>query len=173
MIERLEDAPDGVIGFRLTGKLTRDEYHELLAPVNETLDRNEHLVVAVVAELEELLNDVALTDRELFETDELPDAVIDVHDEITDFEVAEIGQVESPPLLDGRNMVMVLAPTKNAGVKRDAEDENTQRSEEAVQGDGGGEDLAPARQPDLSAGPPREEEAGEAEASAAGQAGRT
>src|SRR5216110_4053935 len=51
-------------------------------------------------------------------------------------DVKEIGQVESPPLLDGRNMVMLLGPTKNAGVKRDAEDEDTQRSEEAVQGDG-------------------------------------
>src|SRR5438445_12838394 len=39
-------------------------------------------------------------------------------------DVKEIGQVESPPLLDGRNMVMLLGPTKNAGVKRDAEDEN-------------------------------------------------
>jgi translation initiation factor IF-3 len=87
-------------------------------------------------------------------------------------DVSDIGHVESPPLLDGRNMVMVLGPTKQAGVKRDAEDEDTQRSEEAVQGDGGGEDLAPAGQPDLSAGPPREEEAGEAEASPAGQAGR-
>jgi translation initiation factor IF-3 len=51
-------------------------------------------------------------------------------------DVKEIGLVESPPLLDGRNMVMVLAPTKTAGVKRDAEDENTERSEEAVQADG-------------------------------------
>jgi translation initiation factor IF-3 len=51
-------------------------------------------------------------------------------------DVKEIGLIESQPLLDGRNMVMVLAPTKNAGVKRDAEDEDTQRSEEAVQGDG-------------------------------------
>ncbi len=32
-------------------------------------------------------------------------------------DVKEIGLVESPPLLDGRNMVMVLGPTKNAGVK--------------------------------------------------------
>jgi translation initiation factor IF-3 len=48
-------------------------------------------------------------------------------------DVKEIGQIESPPLLDGRNMVMVLGPTKNAGVKRDAEAEDTQRSEEAVQ----------------------------------------
>jgi translation initiation factor IF-3 len=51
-------------------------------------------------------------------------------------DVKEIGQVESPPLLDGRNMVMLLGPTKNAGVKHDAEDENTERGEEAVQGDG-------------------------------------
>src|SRR5216117_2854741 len=49
-------------------------------------------------------------------------------------DVKEIGQVESPPLLDGRNMVMVLGPTKNAGVaKDDAKAEDTQRGEEAVQ----------------------------------------
>jgi translation initiation factor IF-3 len=51
-------------------------------------------------------------------------------------DVKEIGQVESPPLLDGRNMVMLLGPTKNAGVKRDAEGQNTTRNEEAVQGNG-------------------------------------
>ena len=52
-------------------------------------------------------------------------------------DVKEIGQVESPPLLDGRNMVMMLGPTKNAGVKReDAKAEETQRSEETVPGDG-------------------------------------
>ena len=28
-------------------------------------------------------------------------------------DVKELGQIESPPLLDGRNMVMVLAPNKN------------------------------------------------------------
>jgi len=61
-------------------------------------------------------------------------------------DVKEIGAIESPPLQDGRNMVMVLGPTKNAGVtKTDAEDENTQRSEEAVQGDGSREAPAPAR----------------------------
>ena len=32
-------------------------------------------------------------------------------------DVKEIGQIESQPLLDGRNMVMLLGPTKNAGVK--------------------------------------------------------
>jgi translation initiation factor IF-3 len=56
-------------------------------------------------------------------------------------DVKEIGLIEAQPILDGRNMVMVLAPTKNAGVKRDAENKDTQRGEEAVQGDG---DRTPA-----------------------------
>ncbi len=47
-------------------------------------------------------------------------------------DVKEIGQIESQPLLDGRNMVMVLGPTKNAGMKRDAEDENVEQRQEAV-----------------------------------------
>ena len=33
-------------------------------------------------------------------------------------DLKEIGLIESPPLQDGRNMVMVLGPTKNAGVKK-------------------------------------------------------
>ena len=60
-------------------------------------------------------------------------------------EIKEIGAVESPPLLDGRNMVMLLGPTKNAGVKSDAKNEDGQRSEEALQGDGERENPAPAR----------------------------
>jgi translation initiation factor IF-3 len=60
-------------------------------------------------------------------------------------DVKEIGMIESQPLLDGRNMVMLLGPTKNAGVKRDAEGQNTERSEEAVQGDG---NRAPAEAAD-------------------------
>jgi translation initiation factor IF-3 len=48
-------------------------------------------------------------------------------------DVQEIGQIESQPLLDGRNMVMVLGPTKNAGIKReDAEDQNIEQRQEAV-----------------------------------------
>jgi translation initiation factor IF-3 len=59
-------------------------------------------------------------------------------------DVKEIGVVESPPLLDGRNMVMLLGPTKNAGVaKEDAKAEETQRSEEALQGDRDGEAPPP------------------------------
>jgi len=64
----------------------------------------------------------------------------------------EIGAVESPPLLDGRNMVMVLGPTKNAGMGRDAKAEDTQRSEEAVQGDGVGQDPSPPRDEGPSSG---------------------
>jgi translation initiation factor IF-3 len=72
-------------------------------------------------------------------------------------DVKEIGLIESQPLLDGRNMVMVLGPTKNAGVKRDAEDEDTERGEEAVQGDGSREAVAATASPDDAAGPPDQE----------------
>ena len=58
-------------------------------------------------------------------------------------DVKELGLIESPPLLEGRNMVMVLGPTKNAGVARDAKAEDAQRSEEEVQADGSGEAAAP------------------------------
>ena len=106
-------------------------------------------------------------------------------------DVKEIGQIESPPLLDGRNMVMVLGPTRSAGVvrdetggeaagarepkapkpapeeaqaaaeERDAETEDTQRSEEAVQADGDGQSPAQAGDEKSPAG----EEKPEAEAS--------
>ena len=59
-------------------------------------------------------------------------------------DVKEIGQIESQPLQDGRNMVMLLGPTKNAGVKPDAEGEDTELRTEEVQGDGQREDPAPA-----------------------------
>ncbi len=72
-------------------------------------------------------------------------------------DVKEIGQVESPPLLDGRNMVMLLGPTKNAGVTRDdAKAEDTQRDEEAVQADRNGQAAAPAGDEE----PPAREEVG-------------
>ena len=61
-------------------------------------------------------------------------------------DVKEIGTVEQPPLQDGRNMTMLIGPTKNAGVtKDDAQAEDTQRSEEEVQGDGVGAVAAAAR----------------------------
>src|SRR6185437_12427606 len=79
-------------------------------------------------------------------------------------EVKDIGMIESQPLLDGRNMVMVLGPTRNAGVKQHAEDEDTQGSQEAVLGDGDGQDLALEAPPDDTAGSSGEESPGEAEA---------
>jgi translation initiation factor IF-3 len=87
-------------------------------------------------------------------------------------DVKEIGVIESQPLLDGRNMVMLLGPTKNAGVKRDAEDQDAQWDEEALPGDGSGEDHALAAPPDDAAGPSGEAEPGEPEAAPARPAGR-
>src|SRR5213076_2854638 len=72
-------------------------------------------------------------------------------------DVKELGQIESPPLLDGRNMVMVLAPTKNAGVTRDdAKAEDTQRDEETIQSHRNGQGVAPAGDEE----PPAREEVG-------------
>jgi translation initiation factor IF-3 len=62
-------------------------------------------------------------------------------------DVKDIGAIETQPLLEGRNMTMVLGPTKNAGVKRDAETEDTLGSEEEVQGDG--DRKAHAARPDV------------------------
>jgi translation initiation factor IF-3 len=58
-------------------------------------------------------------------------------------DVKEIGTIEQQPLLDGRNMTMVLGPTKNAGGGRDAKAEDKQLGEEAVQGDGNGQAASP------------------------------
>ena len=75
-------------------------------------------------------------------------------------DVKDIGLIESQPLLEGRNMTMVLAPTKNAGVKRDAENEDKLTGEEEVQGDGDGE------VPALEVGPESQSGAQVAEAEA-------
>jgi len=69
-------------------------------------------------------------------------------------DVKELGSIEQQPVLDGRNMVMVLGPNKNVGVKTDAKDEDVKGREEALQGDGGGEAPAQARDEEPQ---PREE----------------
>ena len=69
-------------------------------------------------------------------------------------DVKELGSIEQQPLLDGRNMIMVLAPNRNVGVKTDAKDEDIEGREEALQGDGDGEAPAPARDEEPQ---PREE----------------
>jgi translation initiation factor IF-3 len=75
-------------------------------------------------------------------------------------DVKEIGLIETQPLLEGRNMTMVLGPTKNAGVKKDAETEDTLGSEEEVHGDGHGEADAPVGEPALRGQEVAETEAG-------------
>src|SRR5476649_1025407 len=67
-------------------------------------------------------------------------------------DVKEIGVIETQPLLEGRNMTMVLGPTKNAGVKRDAETEDTLGSEEEVQGDGDGQAAPAVSEPEPQSG---------------------
>jgi hypothetical protein len=41
VIRRLDDMPPGTLGFLASGKITRDEYHEMLVPILEVLDRGE------------------------------------------------------------------------------------------------------------------------------------
>ena len=69
-------------------------------------------------------------------------------------DVGEIGIIEQQPILDGRNMTMVLGPTKAAGATRDAKAEDIKSGEEALQGNGGGEAPAPERDEESQ---PREE----------------
>ena len=47
MVERIDGLPEGVLGFRLTGKLSRDEYHELMKPILAALERGEKLKLLV------------------------------------------------------------------------------------------------------------------------------
>jgi hypothetical protein len=41
VVEQIADMPAGTLGFRLSGKITRDEYHDLLAPVHAALERGD------------------------------------------------------------------------------------------------------------------------------------
>ena len=43
MVERIEGMPPGTLGFRLAGKMTRDEYFQVLDPVKELLERGEQV----------------------------------------------------------------------------------------------------------------------------------
>ena len=48
MVEPIGDLPAGVLGFRITGRLERDEYHvTLMAPIYTALERGEKLRVLV------------------------------------------------------------------------------------------------------------------------------
>jgi hypothetical protein len=43
VIEPLTDLPSGVLGFRISGKLTHGEYQEMMKPVYDALERGEKL----------------------------------------------------------------------------------------------------------------------------------
>ncbi|HEY1279399.1 MAG TPA: STAS/SEC14 domain-containing protein [Acidimicrobiales bacterium] len=49
MIEPLSDLPDGVIGFRFSGHVSKDEYRTaLLPPMKERIDRGDKVRLAIV-----------------------------------------------------------------------------------------------------------------------------
>jgi SpoIIAA-like len=43
VVEQLPDMPDGTLGFRLSGKIGRDEYFQILDPVRAKLERGERV----------------------------------------------------------------------------------------------------------------------------------
>jgi len=69
-------------------------------------------------------------------------------------DVKELGSIEQQPILDGRNMVMVLGPNRNVGAKADAKDEDVKGREEALQAEREGEAPPEARDEEPQ---PREE----------------
>jgi len=50
VVELLDDMPAGTLGFRVSGKITRDEYFQMLDPVRERLERGEKLSFLVVTD---------------------------------------------------------------------------------------------------------------------------
>jgi translation initiation factor IF-3 len=57
--------------------------------------------------------------------------------------IDEVGKREKDPLLNGKEMVMVINPKVTGGVKKDAKTENKQDSSEEVQNHGERQDHAP------------------------------
>ncbi|MFT9524075.1 STAS/SEC14 domain-containing protein [Mycobacteroides abscessus subsp. abscessus] len=49
MIEVLSDAPEGVVGFRVSGRLTGNELRELTSTIKEALNGDELRIVEVIA----------------------------------------------------------------------------------------------------------------------------
>jgi translation initiation factor IF-3 len=67
-------------------------------------------------------------------------------------DVKEIGQIESPPLQDGRNMVMVLGPNKSLGQSAQTQDQPEAGAEpKAVSEPEAVSEQAPAQEPEAEA----------------------
>ena len=63
MVERMNDVPAGVIGLRASGKLTKEDYTEVLEPaLNEAMDSGEARVVFVLTDFDGLDLDAAFED---------------------------------------------------------------------------------------------------------------
>ena len=55
MIERMDDLPSGVIGLRASGKLTRDDYRDVMEPaLKEAIDSGEARVLFVLPDFDGL-----------------------------------------------------------------------------------------------------------------------
>ena len=50
MIEPVPDLPPGVVGFKASGKITRDEYHAMMEPVYELLEQGGPVKLLFVVE---------------------------------------------------------------------------------------------------------------------------
>jgi len=70
-------------------------------------------------------------------------------------DVKALGTIEQQPILDGRNMVMVLGPNRSVGAKVDAKDEDVTGRQETLQADLEGEAPPEARDEEPQ---PREED---------------
>ena len=63
MVERMDGMPEGVVGLRATGKLTRDDYREVLEPgLQEAVDSGAARVVFVIDDFEGLEPSAVLED---------------------------------------------------------------------------------------------------------------
>jgi hypothetical protein len=50
VVEQFRDLPEGTFGFRVSGTITRDEYHQMLDPVLAALERGETINLLTVAD---------------------------------------------------------------------------------------------------------------------------
>ena len=132
----------------------------------EPLDRHEQLVLAGVAQLEELLHAVA--DADLLQADEHADAVVDVDDEVADLEVAQVGEKRlrrraaplgrAPLLLEDVGLgVDLQARVRQAEAARQRADGDEHRGVARVLGalDRDGEDVVLLQQLDRALGAAR------------------
>jgi hypothetical protein len=63
MVERMDDVPEGVVGVRASGKLTRDDYRDVLEPVlKEAIDSGEARVLFVLPDFDGLEPGAVLED---------------------------------------------------------------------------------------------------------------